>query len=516
MSGLLATQGVTPTADEVAVSLNGASARAGAEHVLVPLCLELIADLETPVSAFLKLRAHMYAPGAGAPSPPLPPPLPLKPPGAAGTRAFLLESVEGGERLARYSIVGFDPRDAIVSGTDGGSGDDGDPLAAVEAWLAKQQVVVPPVLRGQLPAGFTGGAVGYVGYDAVRHWEPRTARALGAQVDALGIPEAAFLLCDDLLVFDHVRHTIKIVAHMRMEAGAGGAPHLSRTIIDAAHAAACSRIAAICERLAGPLPARDGGAPTSPVPLRRTGGPSAATVAAGTGEGLASVAAVATGAEAAAPPPAVDCDAASNMGRTGYEGAVRSLKEHIVAGNIIQAVPSHRVECALPPRVSAFDVYRHLRIINPSPYMFYLDLGPDFQIVGASPEMLVKVTADGSVQTHPIAGTRPRGATPEEDDKLAVSAHHCSCLFRITRARSRHRRRVHASSNPNPNLPASACAPRSLFFCRKSSLPTPRSAPSTSCLWTLAATTSGAWPLLAVCEWRGSCTSKSTRMCNTS
>jgi anthranilate/para-aminobenzoate synthase component I len=462
--------GVTPSVDEALTALRGVQLQPSAAHVLVPLFVELIADLETPVSAFLKLRTFAHPGSAALPPLPLraasaaspPPPPPPPPPAAAAggsTYAFLLESVEGGERLARYSLVGFAPNGFISgSGSGGGGGGvvlasgagapapapgggGGDPLAAVEAWLGAQQLVVPAALRGHLPA-FTGGAVGYVGYDAVRHWEPRTAGALAAQEDSLGIPEAAFLLCDDLLVFDHVRHTIKVVAHLRMAApdaaaaaaaAAAGDALLPRAVVEAAHADACARVQRICARLAGPLPAHggDGGtAPSGPMPLRRA-------ARGGGGGGL-------------------DFDAASNMGRGGYEAAVRSLKSHIVAGNIIQAVPSHRVEYALPPRVSAFDIYRHLRIVNPSPYMFFLDLGPDFQIVGASPETLVKVSADGTVVTHPIAGTRPRGATPEEDEALAVRGR----AQRGRSARAGVRSPLAARAHPAPPCPAGRAAGR--------------------------------------------------------
>ena len=240
------------------------------------------------MSAFLKLRAT-------PPATPLPPPPLARLDGGRGgtsataagatTYAFLLESVEGGERLARHSIVGFAPHGLIVGGGGGGSAGtscscasacacarSGDPLAHVEEWLSRQQLVVPPSLRGHLPA-FAGGAVGYVGYDAVRHFEPRTAGALAAQADSLGIPEAVFMLCDDLVVFDHVRHTVKVVSHLRIAVAAPAPAPTTRAAVEAAYAAAAARIARICERLAMPIPQRGGGggAPSSPVPLRRVG-----------------------------------------------------------------------------------------------------------------------------------------------------------------------------------------------------------------------------------------------------
>jgi len=429
----------SPSLEEALTALRGAEAGGKAE-LLVPVFTELIADLETPVSAFLKLRG--FSPRGDLPAVPV---TPLRGAAAAGpaksdaparatkhTYAFLLESVEGGERLARYSIVGFAPHGILTVGAAGGSGLQGDPLTHVEAWLAKQHLVTPPSVR-QLPA-FCGGAVGYVAYDAVRHFEPRTAPAICAQEDALGIPEAVFMLCDDLLLFDHVRHTIKVLSHLRLPnpraaaaaaaaaAGSDGGEVVSAAAVGEAYAAACGRIDAICARLAGPLPrafdSEEGHAPHapgSPEPVRRGGGQDHGHAGTALHVLPAAGSAAATGSSA-------DLEGGSNMGRAGYEAAVASLKGHIVEGDIIQAVPSHRVTRVLPAGVSAFDVYRHLRVVNPSPYMFFLDLGPAFQIVGASPEMLVKVTAEGEVQTHPIAGTRRRGATPEEDDALAVRA----------------------------------------------------------------------------------------------
>lgn len=423
---------VSPSVDEVIASLEGVHAPASASSILVPIVSEQIADLETPVSAFLKLRS--FPSRRSLPSVPLAnvssggaTPSPADSDGGSNY-AFLLESVEGGERLARYSIVGFAPHGILAVGASEaavsaarsrGAADtvalSGDPLAHVEAWLSKQHLVTPPALRGLPSTAFCGGAVGYVAYDAVRHFEPRTAPALATQADALGVPEAVFLQCDDLLLFDHVRHTIRVVVHIRLEAPADAAAgsaaaaaegatrtvNFDRATVAAAYAGAVERIAAISAALAGPLPASFASGPRH--------SPSAPLSPASSASG-----------SAAASAGARDLEAGSNMGRAVYEDAVRTLKGHIVEGDIIQAVPSHRIMHQLPSGVAAFDVYRHLRVVNPSPYMFYLDLGPGFQIVGASPEMLVKVGADGRVQTHPIAGTRRRGATPEEDEALAA------------------------------------------------------------------------------------------------
>lgn len=313
-----------PTLDEVREI-----ARRG-EGNLVPVFREVAADLETPVSAFLKVHEGPYS--------------------------FLLESVEGGERLARYSFIGTQPYRVLKAGE--GFEYTGDPLVPLEQELARfKSVAVPGV-----PA-FTGGAIGYVAYDAVRHFEPRVARP---QADPLGLPEAMFLFSDSMVVFDHIHHTIKVISHCRLDGD-----------IDSAYRQAAFRIDEIVARLANP---------TVPLPVEETG-----AILRSTGQ------------------------AESNVGREGYELMVERIRDHVVAGDVIQAVPSQRL--ARKTAVHPFNIYRQLRVVNPSPYMFYLDLG-DFQIVGASPELLVRVE-DGVVTNHPIAGTRPRGATPEEDERLA-------------------------------------------------------------------------------------------------
>jgi anthranilate synthase component 1 len=313
-----------PTLDEVrAIAAKG-------EGNLLPVYREVMADLETPVSAFLKVRQGPYS--------------------------FLLESVEGGERLARYSFIGTQPYRVLKTGP--GQEYDGDPLVPLEQELARFKEVRVP----NMPA-LTGGAIGYIAYDAIRHFEPRVARPLK---DPFGIPEAMFLFCDSMVVFDHIHHTIKVVAHCRLDGD-----------IEASYDQAARKIDSIVERLANP-------AVKPPV------------------EEVASVLKGSSIAE-------------SNQGREGYELMVNKVKEYVVAGDVIQVVPSHRL--ARKTAVHPFNVYRQMRMVNPSPYMFYLDMG-DFQLVGASPELLVRVE-DGVVVNHPIAGTRPRGATPEEDEALA-------------------------------------------------------------------------------------------------
>lgn len=295
---------------------------------LVPVYREILADLETPVSAYLKV--------------------------ARGDYSFLLESVEGGERLARYSFIGTDPYKVILA--DGTS----DPLVPVEQELARYR----PVPEPGLPP-FQGGAVGYVSYDAVRHFEPRL---IAPDADPLSVPEAVFMFADTLLVFDHLRHKIKVLAHAHVEGN-----------VDQAYDDALRRIETLVARLAGEAPRK---LPRRPSPPR--------------------------GAEE---PPFQ-----SNVAHEDYLANVQRGKEYIAAGDIIQVVLAQR----LSRRTGAhpFSVYRALRTINPSPYMYYLHLN-DFDIVGASPELLVRVE-NGHVETHPIAGTRPRGKDDAHD--LALEA----------------------------------------------------------------------------------------------
>ena len=302
-----------------------------ADGNLVPITREVPADLETPVSAFLKIRTGDYS--------------------------FLLESVEGGERIARFSFIGTSPYRVVKTGP--GQEIEGDPLKPVEEEVARFRTVDLP----GLPT-LTGGAIGYVGYDAARYFEPRMARD---QIDTLGVPEAIFLFCDSMVVFDHIHHNIKVIAHCRLDGD-----------IDASYRQAAFQIEEIVDRLSRP---------TIPLPQ----------------EDLAAVL-------------ASDGLAHSNVGREGYELMVEQIRDQVIAGEVIQAVPSQRL--ARKTAVDPFNIYRQLRTVNPSPYMFYFDFG-DFNIVGASPELLVRVE-NGIVTNHPIAGTRPRGATEAEDDALAA------------------------------------------------------------------------------------------------
>ena len=312
---------------------------------LIPVYREITADLETPVSAYLKT--------------------------ARGPYSYLLESVEGGEHVARYSFIGTEPSEVIVTGS--GERDDAvDPLALLESRMNR----VKCAEVDGLPR-FHGGAVGYVGYEAIQYFEPRVPALKGPGV---GVPESVFMLTDVLLIFDHVKQTIALVAHARVD----GDP-------DAAYRRATGIIEEMGNRLESPLPSSAHRRP------RESGGV--------TGDaGLD----YAYGANA-------DRSLRSNMSREDYEDMIQAARRGIYDGELIQVVLSQRLSrrTEVPP----FDLYRSLRAVNPSPYMFYLDLG-EFQVVGASPELLVQVI-DGEVAVHPIAGTRPRGATPEEDEALA-------------------------------------------------------------------------------------------------
>ena len=298
---------------------------------LIPLYEEINADLETPVSAYLKV--------------------------AEGPYSFLLESVEGGEQLARYSFIGTEPYKVVKTGPGQPYGEV-DPLLLVQEELDRHTLVS---IRG-LPR-FHGGAVGFMAYDVVRYFEP----APPPESDPLGLPESMFLFVDTMLVFDHVSHKIKVVSHIRLDGGS----------VEQAYMDAVGRIDRLAERLNRPL-----------LVERRTVR------------------------ESASDKPAYS----SNTTKEKYEAMVERVKEYIYAGDIIQAVPSQRL--ARPTNAPPLDIYRALRALNPSPYMYFLSLD-DFSIVGASPELLVRVE-DGLVYNFPLAGTRPRGATTEADEALAT------------------------------------------------------------------------------------------------
>lgn len=308
---------------------------------LIPVYRDILTDFETPLSAFMKIDKGDYA--------------------------FLLESVEGGERLGRYSILGSEPslvfsskgnKITIAEGKASSSfTTKDDPLEELKKILLKYKFVK---VKG-LPR-FCGGLVGFLGYDIVRFIEDIPEK----NPDELKLPDSLLMLADTLLIFDHVDHKIKIVSNVHVKGNAS-----------LAYDAAVGRINRIADQLKGPLPAAN----------RRSG----------TGHKVSS------------------SSFKSNFTKKEFENVVNKMKEYIRKGDIIQGVPSQRLSVKVT--CAPFQVYRALRSINPSPYMYYLKLG-DFLLVGSSPEIMVRCE-DGHVEVRPIAGTRPRGATQREDESLA-------------------------------------------------------------------------------------------------
>jgi len=310
---------------------------------LIPVYREIIADMETPVSAFAKIDT--------------------------GDHSFLFESVEKGGKFARYSFLGASPcltiqtRGKKVKVCEGGRVRayemEGDPLHEIERLMAGYK----PVTVEGLPL-FYGGAVGYLGFEAVTLFEPSVPRA---KQDDLDVPDAYFFITDTLLIFDHLERRIKIVANAHVT---------DSSRADAAYDEAVAKIEEIEARLERPVRANLLPAFSEVVPLE----------------------------------PAI------NMTRDDYVRMTEAMQEYIRAGDIFQVVPSQRFEVAFDG--PAIDLYRALRLINPSPYMFCLKLG-GMALVGSSPELHVRCE-EGRVQIRPIAGTRPRGADAEEDERLGA------------------------------------------------------------------------------------------------
>lgn len=314
---------------------------------LIPVYREILADRLTPVSAFERLVANT--------------------PNGEENYAFLLESVEGGERIGRYSCLGIDPslvmrsREREVTLIQNGKSETlqlqqgEDPLTILKGLMSRYRFVESP----ELPR-FCGGAVGFFSYDVVRFFEelPDT------NTDELGMDDACFLFTDSLLIFDHVRHRIKVLCNV----------HVQDDPLEA-YQTALAKIDSLIAILSTP--------PPPPPPFQRD--PSLNT-------------------------PSVE----ACFPREEYEKAVERCREYILAGDAFQIVLSQRFKVRFQAPV--FDLYRALRSVNPSPYMYYLSLGGR-KIIGTSPEILVTVEGE-TVRVRPIAGTRWRGATPEEDVAL--------------------------------------------------------------------------------------------------
>ena len=331
-------------------------ARAAGGANLIPLSIELIADGETPIGAFQKLLDEDAATGPG------------------GGHTFLLESAEQTEGIGRYSFMGFRPaavfeaRGREIRVTERGQTrsftTQSDPLTELQALMARYRSAVDPAL---VAVPFVGGAVGYLGYEMTRFFEPTLPEP---PPDDLRLPDALFMITDTLLVFDHRHRRLRVIVNVLLDETAPDA--------GLAYEAAVARLSQLVHRL---------GQPGNLRPTRVW--------------------------------PEVDGNstASSNTTRAEYEDMVRRGQEHILAGDIFQFVPSQRFEAAYdgPPLA----LYRALRFVNPSPYMFHLQFGPKLAFVGSSPEVHVRAV-DDRVEIRPIAGTRKRGTTPEEDAALAA------------------------------------------------------------------------------------------------
>jgi len=307
---------------------------------LIPVYREILADLETPVSVLTKLceKDHVY----------------------------LLESVEGGEKWGRYSFLGtdagviFQVRGDKVIITEKGRVEEkehnGDPIQYLRNLLNRYQPVSVPGLPR-----FYGGAVGYLGYDMVRYFE----KLPGGQIDDLSLDEAVFVISDAMMIFDNIRHTIKVVACAFTEDDAS---------LEESYAASCRKIADMIKTLSLPVAHQEKD-----------------SVDAG------------------------DISFSSNMSQEQYEEVVNKAKEYIKNGDVIQVVLSQRfqTECVSNP----VDLYRALRFVNPSPYLFFLKLG-DATLIGSSPEVMVRLE-EQTMELRPIAGTRKRGGTEQEDRQLS-------------------------------------------------------------------------------------------------
>lgn len=315
--------------------------RKAARGNLVPVYKEILADMETPVSALRKIDNNNYA--------------------------FLLESVEGGENIAQYSFLGSNPSiifwsknnnvTIIRNKTTEQKYEVDDPIEE----LRRLMLGFKPVSVKGLPR-FHGGAVGYISYDMVRFFEKLPESAL----DEIQVPDCFFMITDTILVFDHVNHKIKVVSNAHINEG--------KNAVDSAYFSAKEKIDEIISLLKKSCEYKN------------------------SSKGYWDENAV-----------------CSNFTKEEYEKVVISAKEYIKAGDIVQVVPSQRL--SVPVSADAFDIYRALRSINPSPYMYYLKFG-DLKIAGSSPEVMVRVE-NNIVTTRPIAGTARRGNSEEEDEEIA-------------------------------------------------------------------------------------------------
>lgn len=325
-----------------------------AQGTVVPLVRTVMADLLTPVSAYLRIERQ-------------------------GDQAFLLESVEGGEKIARYSFLGCRPHTIVKARSTGDSDDTSSALpeitierqgVTVETRRAPMLDVLREMMNRERPVKvpglppFSAGAVGYFGYDAVGWFEDLPCRAK----DDLDLDTAVVMFFANLLAFDHVRHQIHIIVNVMTDGLTDGDELRNRYL------AATAEVARLEEALLVPIDT-----PSAP---RRNG----------------------------------SISLRSNMSREYYESCIERIKQYILAGDAFQVVFAQRFETEITR--SPFEIYRALRVVNPSPYMFFLKLGGEKSILGASPEMLVKCVGH-ELEYRPIAGTAPRGASEEDDLRLA-------------------------------------------------------------------------------------------------
>ena len=307
---------------------------------LIPTFREIRADLDTPLSIYLKLSKNRYS--------------------------FLLESITGGENLARYSIIGTNPKKIIKTGDKEELGNI-DPLKIIKDEI--NSYVVPEI--EELPV-FTGGAVGYLSYETISYFEKSVPKNKKSTLD---VPESIFMITDSIVVFDHVKQTIFIVNYAKIDEDKN---------IENIYKESLEKIEEIYKLIKEPIPKEHNNISSISNDDKKTK------------DQLIS-------------------QYEKNMTKKDYGAAIKKCIENIYSGEIIQIVFSQRL--TKKTDASAIDIYRCLRTINPSPYMFMLNF-EDFQIIGASPELLVKST-DKEIAVHPIAGTRPRGKDQEEDDQIA-------------------------------------------------------------------------------------------------
>jgi len=307
---------------------------------LIPVFKEIRADLETPLSIYIKLTKNNYS--------------------------FLLESVTGGENLARYSIIGTDPRKVIKTGKGQEYGEK-DPLELIKEEM--DSYTVPE--NKEFPI-FTGGAVGYLAYETISYFEKTV---LKNDISSLNVPESIFMMTDSIVVFDHVKQTMFIVNYAKIEI---------EKDIEEIYKNSLEKINKIYTQIKKPIPESFNNISNINIKPEKNNDE-------------------------------LITQYKKNMSKGEYKSAIEKCIDNIYSGEVIQVVFSQRL--SKKTEASAIDIYRCLRTINPSPYMFLLNF-KDFQILGASPELLVKST-DKQITVHPIAGTRPRGSNSVEDEKIA-------------------------------------------------------------------------------------------------